>query len=293
MITLTNSTTAIPLQYPRTWDLAALTGVTLQIANTSAVELLAATAADLYTQTTLDAAADRFDRSITLDAGAEDLEIGDILRITGVAGYEDHVVRGWDTTNKVATLDLVLNRDFEDGATVDRLSAVCSVDLSDTDVFAPGTQLVLTWTPAGTGAPMTLLAEVEADDQINVADFTKDFKALYPRAYDALKEPADRLDVVLRLAQDELRLVLSARGLDIVRVKDQRLLNPLLMALVARYWTLNGDKEMSDERTVIDAAYSTAVEGLCKLPIWVDSDGDGIEDDGETQTYPVYFERVW
>lgn len=293
MITLTNDTTTIPLHFPRSWDISMLSAVSLQIADHNAVELMAATAASLYTQTTLDGAASQFDRTITLDAAAGALEIGDIIRIEGVSGYEDHTIRGYDATNKLATLELTLNRDFEDGATVDRLSAVCTVDLSDTDVFAPGTQIVLTWSPTGTGAPLTLLAEVEANDQINVADFSKDFKALYPRAYDALKEPADRLDIVLRLAQDELRLILSQRGLDMARVVDQRLLNPPLMALVARYWTLNGDKEMSDERAVIDSMFSAMVEGLAKLPIWVDLDGDGIEDDGETDNHPVYFERIW
>jgi hypothetical protein len=95
------------------------------------------------------------------------------------------------------------------------------------------------------------------------------------------------------LALDELRLTLLSRGLDMARVVDQRLISPPLMALVARYWTINGDEKLEDERKVIDAAYSAAVEHLCALPIWEDSDGDEILDEGELQDHPVYFERVW
>lgn len=293
MITYPNDTTRIVCQYPLTWGPSALTDVTLTVATTAGIELQAATSAALYTQTTLDAAASRFARSITLDAAAGALAIGDIIRITGVNGYEDHTVKGYDAASKAVDIELILNRDFEAGATVDRLSAVATVDFSDTDDYAPGTQIVLTWAPTGTGAPFTVVAEIEADDQINTADFLRDFRALYPRAYDALKTPADRLGIMIRMAQDELRLTLSGRGLDIARVKDQRLLNPPLMALVARYWALNGDQNLDDERKILGVMYSEAVENLCGLPIWVDNDGDGVEDDGETQDHPVFFERVW
>lgn len=293
MITYTNATTQIAIQYPRTWDVTALTDVTLQIADVEGNELQAATSAALYTQTTLADDATRFSRTIEVAAAAADLEIGDVIRIAGVNGYETHTVRGYDATNKIATLELTINRDFETGATVDRLTAISTVDLSDTDTYPPGIQLMLTWAPTGTGDSFTTLAEIEADSQIDLAEFTKDFKAVWPRAYNALKEPADRLDIVLRLAQDELRMTLATRGLDIARVKDQRLLNPPLMTLVARYWTLNGDENLDDERKVINSMFSANIEALCKLPIWVDTDGDGILDDGEDQSHPVYFERVW
>ena len=293
MITYTNDTTSIELQYPRSWDPFALTGATLQVADTDGTEIMAATAASRYTQTELADDAARYTRTLELDAAAADLQIGDLIHIEGVNGYEIHTVRGYDPTNKIATTELPINRAFETGATVDRLSVICTVDFSDTDVFAPGTQIVLTWTPAGTGAPFTLLAEIEADDQINLAEFTKDFQALWPRAYSALKDPADRFDIVIRLAQDELRMTLASRGLDIARVKDQRLLNPPLMTLVARYWALNGDERLEDERKLINSMLSASIEALCKLPIWVDHDGDGILDDGEEQSHPVIFERAW
>jgi len=290
MITYTPDTTTIVLSHPRHWDPALLTDVTLTVADRDGNELQAATSAALYTATTLDADRDRFASSITLSAGAGALVVGDIIRIQGVNGYEDHTVKGYDAATRTVLLELILGRDFEDGADVYRLSSVATVDFS---TYSPGTQLLLTWTPTGTGNIFTELAEIEESSQINVAAFTRDFKALYPRAYDALSVPADRLDTIIRLCQDELRTTFAAQGLNISRLKDQRLLVPPLMALVARYWTLNGDEALRDEREIINAAYSAAVQNLRDSPVWVDLDNDGIEEDGETLSHSVIFERVW
>jgi len=293
MITLTNNTTSIPLAYPAGWAPADLTAVTLQIADTSAAELQAATAAALYAQTTLLTAAAQFANTLYLAADAEDLAVGDRIRVEGVNGYEEHTVKGYASTGKIATLERVIDRAFEAGATVDRLSAVATVDLSDTDTYPPGIQVVLTWAPAGTGSPLTERAEVEATAQIDVAAIKRDLEALFPRAYDALKDPADRLDTILRMAQDDLRLELASRGMDIARVKDQRLLSPPLLVFVARAWTLNGDDDLIEERKVLNKEYDSAISRLCNLPIWVDADGDGIDDDNETRNFPQFFERNW
>jgi len=293
MITLTNKTTSIPLAFPAGWNPASLTGVTLQIADKDASELRAAAAATLYTPTTLGTAAAQFAGVVYLAALAGPLAIGDRVRITGVNGYEDHTVKGYAATGKIVTLERVIDRAFEIGATVHRLSAIAAVDLSSTTTYPPGTQVVLTWTPTGTGSALTEQAEIEATAQIDVAGVKKDLEALFPRAYDALKIPMDRLDTILRMAQDDLRLELASRGLDIARVKDQRLLSPPLLIFVARAWTLNGDDDLIEERKVLNKEYDSAITRLCNLPIWVDSDGDGVDDVDETRNYPQYFERSW
>lgn len=291
--TFTSLTTSIEMFFPRTWDPASLTAVSLQIKDVAGTELQAATPAALYTATSLDGDVSRFATEVTLDAGAGALKPGDLIRIVGINGYEDHTVKGWDGTNKVAQLEFHVDRAFEDNAVVYRLSAVSTVDFSNTTTYPAGTQLVLVWTPTGSGSSFTELAEIETRLQVDVASFTADFKALYPRAYDALSVPADRLDSIIRLALDELRLTLLSRSLDMSRIVDQRLISPPLMALVARYWTINGDDDLEDERRVIDAAYSAAVEQLCNLPIWEDHDGDKILDDGEVLDHSAQFERVW
>jgi hypothetical protein len=294
MQTFTNSTTSIPLVFPQGWDPSTLTGVTLQIARkTDAEELQAATATALYTATALDDDADQFASSFELADGAGALVSGDIIRLSGVSGYEDHIVKGYDATSRTVEIELVLGRDFEEGAAVYRLSTIATVDFSDTDDYPPGTQLVLTWTPTGSGDVFTERAEIDDRVQLDVAEFSADFAALYPRAWKALHEPQDRFDRILRMAQDELRIVLSSRGLDPTRLVDQRLLSPPLMATLARYWLINGDEQMEDERKIIESNYSAQIERLCNLPVWVDSDIDGVEDTDETTSHPQQYERVW
>lgn len=302
MKTLTNQTTLLTLDFPRTWKPESLTELSIQIADVDGNELLAADEVPLYVSTTLSADARRYTRSIVITDPEEEeeedpvssaLKTGDLIRIVGILGYEDHVVKGYDVANTTAELEDYLDRDFEAGAAVYRLSAEYTVELSDIDVFVPGLQIVITWTPIGTGDIVTELAEIETTSQIDVAAFTRDFSALYPRAYNALKNPADRLDTILRLAQDELRMTLTSRGLDIARVKDQRLIAPPLMALVALKWSLGGDEKTADEQVVMSKAYSAALETFCQMPIWVDSDGDGEQGEDEVEDHPVYFERVW
>ena len=65
------------------------------------------------------------------------------------------------------------------------------------------------------------------------------------------------------------------------------------MAKVAEMWARDGDKQTADEHKKYCKAYSAAFESLCKNPIWVDLDGDGKQDDGEVDTYPEIFEKVW
>lgn len=275
------------------WDPSLLTAVDLTINDVAGNELQAATEASLYTATTLEADANRYSRNIVLADESEDLEIGDRIRIIGIQGYEDHIVKGYDSTTLTAILEEILDRDFEACALVYRLSAISTVDLSDTDVFAPGIQIVLIWTPTGTGSPFTELAEVEGYDQIDLPSFVDDLRIIYPRVYDAFTKPANRLGRVIQIANDQLRIALASRGLDIARIKDSRLLTAPMLDLVASLWTKSGDVNTEDERKQINKSYSESFEALTRHPIWVDADGDGIQDDTEVQDYPYFFERTW
>lgn len=293
MITYTSKTTSIEFSIPQSWDIRALSGLTLQIADREGNELQAATAASIYTPTELNTAAAQFDDTLYLKPAAGNLAIGDMIGIEGYNGFEVHTVKGFDSTSKIVLLEEVLGRAYESGADVYRMSAVATVNFTNTTTYPPGIQLILTWTPTGTGSVITELAEIESTSQVDVAAFEKEFRALYPRAYNALTVPADRFGIIIRMAQDRLRLQLATRGLDVARIKDQRLLSPPLMSLVAKMWALDGDDDLIEERKVLSAEYNSVFEEFCSLPIWVDFDNDNIQDDDEVQNYPVYFERTW
>jgi len=293
MRTITGATETLRFWFPTTWKLDDLNSISIQISNDEGTELLASEQVFLESPETLAYDSTRYSTSIVMSAGSEDLKTGDIIRIVGILGYEDHTVEGWDSDNLTATLENFVDRDFEAGASVYRLFVDATVDFSDEDDFPIGTTLVVTWTPAGTGGAVTELFEVEGFLQFDPSGFTRLFKVAYKRAYKALTSPEDNFSITIEIAQDELRTDLEDRLLDITRIKDQRLIIPPLMALVAVVWARDGDKNTADELAVYERAYSAAFEKLCRKPIWVDLDGDGINDDGELQDHPQIFERNW
>ena len=293
MDTFTNTTDLLKIEFPRTWDPALLSSLNVKVADFQGEELVEETAADLYVPSTLSLDARRYARSITLTVDDDELEVGDLIRIVGVLGVEEHVVKGWDESTLTAELEEHVDRDFESGALVYRMSAYAAVDMSDTDTFPAGLQMVVTWTPSGTGGALTRLAEIEESIQADIADFTTKFRALYKRAYRALTTPENNLDTVLDAAKDELRTDLLDRGLDISRIKDQRILTPPLMAQVALMWARDGDENTADEMVVYQKAYSAAFEKLCRKPIWQDKNGDGVLTDDEVTVHPPQFERNW
>lgn len=301
MDTYTNSTVLINIDFPETWDPSDLTGLTLKINDHDASDppLMTATAATLYTATTLGADVSRYLDEVTLAAAAGNLQPGDVIRIVGAAGKEDRTVKGYDSTTKVATLEQIVDNEYADGDAVYLLSASVTVDFSSLTTFPLGERMVFTWTPTGTGAPFTQLAEIAATVQVDIEKFDLTFRALFRRAYDGLKKSEDRLGTVFEEAQKLLRRKLVSRHMDITRVMDQDVLAPCLRLLCAIMWATGGELSEGDGPTLKDELAEwrkeeiSEFELLCSLPIWVDKDFDNIEDDGETVSHEYYSRKAW
>jgi hypothetical protein len=286
-----NAAETIRLAYPHSWDPADITGLTLTINDRSGNELASAAPATLWTSTTLDGAVSAYATSLTLDAGADDLEPDDLIMLVGAGGKEIQTVRGYDSATKIVTLDSVLRNGYSDGDAVYGMFATIEVDLSDTDVFPAGKELVLIWTPAGTGAPFTETGAVSKYRQIDSAGFEGLFRDLYPRAHLGLTQPRNRLPSVLRIAKQEIKTRLLAKDptFDITKIRDQDLLKPSLMASCAVIWARDGDQVLEDERKEYKDVLLTAIETLAALPIWIDPDEDNIQDAGEISAHPPIF----
>jgi hypothetical protein len=285
----------LTFEFPQEWNPSDLDGLTIQIADRDGNELLAASAATLYSETTLDSDTSRYSFSIILADGSGALSPGDHIRISGVLGYEDHVVKGWSPSDLTATLEGFIDRDFEAGATINRLCAVADIDVSDTDTFSAGKELVITWTPAGTGSPSTELGIISQHIQVEPEGFALYFRSLYPRAYEGLIKPWGRMDEVKAAAIEEVRdrLLEKDTRFDISLVRDQSILRPAIAAACAVNWTLNGDKNINDERKYYERRLEQCIERLSKLPVWVDLDDDAVQDDDETIAHPQIFYAGW
>jgi hypothetical protein len=294
-LNLGNSSEIIQLDFPLEWDPSVLTELTLTINDQANNELMAAAEASLYTSTTLENGVSRYDREIVLADESEDLEIGDCVRIVGVLGYEDHTVKGYDVDNLTAELEDYADRDFEVGAAVHRLSAVSTVDLSDTDTFPAGTELVLIWTPTGTGGPFTQTAKISSYQQIDIAGLSSELKDIYPRVYDGLTKPRNRLERVSASARRDIRsrLLIMDSNFDINLIRDQSILIPAVAAQCAVLWAVNGDDDMKEEREVYGLRVASEVDVLSKLSLWVDEDSDLVDDPLEDRTHPHIFHKGW
>ena len=294
MITLTQKQNAAVIEFPSTWDPTTITDVKLHILDPSDGTVIENDIeSSLYTATALVSTAARYTRNLVLAPTSEALSIGDPIRILGTAGAEDHRVAGYDATTKAVILTKPTDRGFEIGASVYRLSASAVIDLADTVTYPAGKRLILKWVPEGSGAPYTEVAEVEEFDQTHLSGLRGALEAFYPRTYDALTVPEDRIPRFERAAIEELRLELHTRGLDIARVRDQAILLPTLSALIAYRQVIPGDYRTEDERRELGKNYALTLARLCKHPVWEDSDGDLTEDVDETSARRLVLRRSW
>ncbi len=284
----------VRLEFPPEWKAADISGLTIAIHDRSAVEMLAATAATLYTATSIDMASgvNAYTSEMTLDSGAGDLVAGDPLLITGIAGTELARVQGYDSTNKVVTLEHPLEYDHDDDDAVYRRSATYELDTTDTDAFTAGLVMVLTWKPAGTGGATKELAQI-AKAAVYVDELALRFSRLYPRAYSAITDPVNRFADVAAEAQRQVQGELLAADLDMNRVVDQGVLVPAIMSKMALMWSLNGDDAMEYEHGVLSLEYDKQIGFLKNQPIWQDLDQDSIEDDDEVSDHAPTFGRAW
>lgn len=285
------------LEYPGEWDAESITGVTIEINSVSGTQLLALDNAEPWASdpVTLDGEHAEFADQLTLTAGAGSvgsLAPGDRLLIGASDAGPDEVVevRSYDSVGKVATLTADLRHSHSDGATVTGLWATYDLDLSDTDVWTLGVESIIVWTPNSNDFPARARAVVSAVSLV-VVDLERRFQALHPREYDALLSPIDRFAMFREEAISRLGLELAARGLDIQRVQDQPALVPVVIEQIRWLSLLNGDDQDIEERRVCREELTRQIELLCKHPLWVDGNQDGVEVSQETQAHPVWFER--
>jgi hypothetical protein len=288
-----NSTAApLRLAIPAEWDVTLLTALTLTVTDLDGVELLAADAATLWADTTLAADADAYLSSLTLAAGATDLAKGDPIQIQGVVGPERHIVKGYDSTTKIVEIEQILENDHVTGDEVWGLFADYELDTSTVATWTAGLVFTLTWTPTGTGTPITEMGQI-AKSALDLQGLERRFSILYPRAHDDFSRPSDKFAEVLEEAELQVENDLLGAGVLMQRVVDQDKLSPLVMKKLACMWTWNGDKNKEDERNFLCSDYDKELAKVLSWPIWVDQDQDKVQDEDEVTSHNPIFCRSW
>jgi len=280
-------------RFPTGWDPELVTAVSIVINDTVGNDVLASTPATLQASTTLRSGADRFATTLNIDSGyAGDVAVGDLLKVVGIGGSEVVVVKGYDSANKDVEIDGVLQNEYAAADTVYPMYASYILDTTDTDVFLNGLRLVVKWTPTGAGNATTEQYQV-LQTALELGDFEGKFRHLYPRAYDVLTKTAGRFDSVRDTAEMRLYCDLQSDGMDLYQIKEQRVIAPVMMALTAYLAMINGDEDTIDERKVLLEDYDDRLGTLKRLPVWIDTNLDLVEDDEEVSSHQTYFERGW
>jgi hypothetical protein len=286
------ATNYIRCEFPDEWEPADITAVSLTITDRDGNVLQAATAATLYTATDLHADVAAYQEEIVLAAGSGALEEGDVIWIDGVAGYERHRVKGYDSTTRTATLEEILEQAHEeDDAVYPCWVTSAAIDTTTVATWTAGLPVTLTWTPTGSGQAFVEMAEV-SKYSMAAEGLELRFKAIYWRAWDDF-EKKGTFSIIREEAERQLRSELASNGLDYNRIVDNDIFSPVLMARMAWLWTLNGDENKEDERKTIGAEYNALLAQLLKNPIWVDTDQDLVEDEGEVSDHQDIFFDAW
>jgi hypothetical protein len=287
-----SSAAPLHFEFPLEWTADDITAVTLTITDRDNAELMAADALTLYTDTTLLTAASRYADSVVLAALAGDLSIGDKIRLTGIEGSEVCRVKGWDTDLETAKLEIILDLSYEAGDSVVALFGDYSLDVSDTEVFYAGCDMIFTLTPAGSGGEVTVMGQI-SKHALDIVGLRTALEDSFPRVYKAYTDPLDRFDRMAGMAERRLSQDLRQSNIDIQRIVDQSELIDAVVAEMAWLWTMNGDDDMEMERKFIGTERSERRTAIKNLPIFFDDNQDGAENEGEITSHEWSPDRSW
>lgn len=290
-----NDSELIRIEFPYHWDPSSISAITLGIKDNAGNELLSASAATIWTPSSVDGTIDAFSNSFTLDTGATAVSQGDRLLISGASGGEEKVVKGYNSTSKIVTVSSIFQHGHSDGDDVFAMWATIEVDLSDTAKFTQGLEMVFTWTPTGTGTPFTEVGYIAKYDQADFPGLTGLFQSIFPRAYFALAAKKERLSEVVQTAVREVknRLLEKDATFDIDRLVNPSEANLAVASACAYFWALGADEDLEDERKAYLASLDREINGMCSRPIWIDDNRDRIEDPLETKDRPMTFHKGW
>ncbi len=255
-------------------------------------DLLAATAATVYTATTLNGAVEAGADTVTVDSGADNLAAGDLIRISSTSGGAETMrVTAYNATTKVATLDDYLLYDHESGAAVTARWLTYTLDASTTSTWTSGLDFTIEWNPTSDNQPWTEPGEI-LERTTGGASGTL-FSVLYSHYDKAI--PSGKFNDYESAANEELRSLFLGRGVDIDKLVASYSIQPLIMAQMALFIAETGDDTWAGERAAMGKKRDDLLDSFTSSYQWIDKDQDLAVDDGEEikMTRPSPVRQLW
>lgn len=282
------------LHYPSMWDAATITGVTVGIKDKANNTLLAATAATLTTAV-INGAVTAKGMSVVVDGLSGELRRGARLRLeektaADVEENETVTIRSVSVSGSDYTVELEdeLKHDHSDDTDVTGCYAYYDADLSDTDTFTKGLEVVVTWTPIGANNDDHAWTEIYriSGAKAGVPGLWDDLRVSARSVWELIEnDGSEDLEKLRRLIQDSFEDEFTEKQLDINRVKDQRRLHKGFLLHAQEYILRPRGEQYKEALKEIQKAWAKWFSGLINDPLWVDTDQDEIEDDEEVDTH--------
>lgn len=288
-----NAAARLHLDYPASYDVQSITGVTIDVLDLDATDLLAAAGdtgtCTLYTADALGAAASVGDSTITYTTTAMTPGLSYEIAASAAGPAEVFTVQSCNSSTKIVTLTRDLRYAHTNGTAIKGCYCYYDIDTTSTSIYPESEQVVITWTPAGSdNLPYEQRAEI-GSRAFGVRNFERRFKLRHPSAYDLVE---DRFEDIAVEVIDELGLLLMDRDINLDRVKDTERVASLAFKLMWVYAVADGGNEYEHEQTESRKAFNESFEKYCALPIWQDLDQDDIRDEPEElQTGVHHFGR--
>ena len=185
----------------------------------------------------------------------------------------------YTTSTKVVTTKEWINHAHASGATVYGRWLPASVDFSSTTLFPTGEELVFLWTGFDTDdLPFQTTGEIMRAS-VGGSDLQTRFTSLYPHYWDRVKEDWDTHQDA---AFEELRMAFLANRRDIEKLVESYSITALWLAQIAYSVAWAGGDADEAERVAMRTRRDELLAAFNALPLWIDDDQDGIEDEDET-----------
>jgi hypothetical protein len=213
---------------------------------------------------------------------------GDLIQVRANTGgpAETFRVVSYATSTKVVTVSEYVRYAHASGATVYGRWLTDAIDFSDTDAFAAGDELVFRWTGLDAdGVDYQTTGEIMRAS-IGGTDLRDRFRVTHAHYWQAVSED---WTVHQDAALQELRMMFAANKREIDTLVDVAEFEGLWCAQIAfsAAWT-RGDVDES-ERASTRQRRDELFDLVNSLPLWMDSEQDGIETDEETDAQ----DRPW
>jgi len=276
-----NEAQTLRFEFPTAWK-ELPTAVDIEVKDRAGTDLVASTAATLTTATALNGALSRGDVAVIM-ADDRSWAPGDRFRIAASAtgAHDDCKVDYYDSANKTAYLKQGLNWSHATTAVVSALFCTYALDTSaDTDTYAVGTKLTLTWDPNTDDNMFSQTAEVvrwvfeveglEDSFQIHWADIYRIWQEKRKFA-ELAREGKRSARVFFETLDKDIDRVVDTEGADLVVIHQ--------MAVIAIQSIGHDHSEFEIE--LAQKALTDAQLHLKQTVTWWNVDDDESEDDGE------------